>query len=49
MLNIYRQGVSIYVKNFVEVGISKPLYGKTSPGLILYLSKEDQNKFSKKF
>ncbi|USK62416.1 helix-turn-helix domain-containing protein [Peribacillus asahii] len=43
LLNIYRQSVSTYVKNFEEGGISKLLHRKTPSGRVPYLSKEEQN------
>ena len=43
MLNVHRQSVSTYVKNFEEGGIPKLLHRKTLPGKVPYLSKEEQN------
>ena len=41
MLNVHRQGVSTYVKNFEEGRISKLLHRKTPPGKASYLSKKE--------
>lgn len=43
MLNIHRQSVSTYVKNFEEGGIQKLLQRKIPPGKVPYLLKEEQN------
>ena len=43
MLNVHRQSVSTYVKNFEEGGIQKLLQRKIPPGKVPYLSKEEQN------